>query len=264
MPASKRKSRARRSSPAAWRPPALEQRHFDLIGLGLVAAAIFFAFLVYLDWEGGRAGGWAVDGLQRLIGAVHYGVPVALMTAGAILVMRPMLPSVRPFRSGGLCLFLALVLGLAAGTLGLGPGGTEVRWDAEWVRPRGGVVGEGLYWATSTLLGTVGSHIVALFLFLAAVLLLTGASIAGVVKATSDSVTTTTRDVRAAVQRRRASDELKALESGEPRVSRGKAPAETVEWEGPEPEAFEPAAEPPKDDSFWSGQERFPDLYGGA
>jgi len=265
MPAKKRKSRARRSSPAAWpRLPQLEQRQLDLIGLGLVAAAIFFAFLIYLEWEGGRAGGWAVDGLRHLIGAVHYGVPIALMAAGAILVMRPMLPSVRPFRSGGLCLFLGLVLGLAAGTFGLGPGGEAVRWDAEWVRPRGGVVGEAMYWAISTALGIVGAHIVALFFFVAAVLLLTGASIAGVVKATSDSVSTTTRDVRAAVQRRRASDDLKALESGEPRVSRGTPPADTVEWEGPEPEAFEPTEvpEPRADDSFWSGPERFPDLYG--
>jgi DNA segregation ATPase FtsK/SpoIIIE, S-DNA-T family len=261
MPARKRKSRARRSAPVVWpRLPKLEQRHLDLIGLAMVAAAVFFAFLIYLGWEGGRGGEWAVDGLRRLIGAVHYGFPVALMAAGAILVLRPMLPTVRPFRSGGLCLFAALALGLAAGTFGLGPGGEAVRWDPEWVRPRGGVAGEALYWGTSTALGVVGAHIVALFLFLAAVLLLTGASIAGVVKATSDSVSTATRDVRTAVQRRRATDELKAIEAGEPRVSRGTAPADTVEWEGPEPEPFEPA-EPQPEDSFWSGSDRYPDLY---
>ena len=129
-----------------------------------------------------------------------------------------MLPAVRPFRAGGLCLFGALLIGLAAGTLGLGPGGTAVHWDAEWVRPRGGVVGEGLYWLISSALGTVGAHIVAVFLFLAAVLLLTGASVAGVVKATTTSVSTTTRDMRAAVQRRRATDELALAEIGEPRV----------------------------------------------
>ena len=66
-----------------------------------------------------------------------------------------------------------------------------MNWETSWLRPRGGIFGEGLYWATSTLLGTVGSHIVAVFLFLAAVLLLTGASVAGVLKATGDSVTTT-------------------------------------------------------------------------
>jgi S-DNA-T family DNA segregation ATPase FtsK/SpoIIIE len=241
-PTKKRKPRARRSSPVAWpRLPRIEQRELDLIGLGLVAGAVFFAFLIYLRWDGGEAGSWAVDGLRRLIGAVHYGVPVALLASGAILVLRPMLPAVRPFRSGGLCLFAALALGLAAGTLGLGPGGEAVRWDPEWVRPRGGLVGEGLYWGISTALGVVGAHILALFLFLAAVLLLTGASIAGVVKATTDSVSTTTRDVRAAVQRRRATDELAALETVEPRVSRGGTPpAETVVWEGGEPEPFDP------------------------
>ena len=213
MPASKkRKPRARRPSPLAWPGlPKLEQRQLDLIGLGLVAAAVFFAFLIYLEWDGGEAGSRAVDGLRRLLGAVHYGVPVGLLATGAILVLRPMLPAVRPFRSGGLCLFLALTLGLAAGTLGLGPGGDAVRWDPDWVRPRGGLVGEGLYWGISTALGVVGSHIIALFLFTAAVLLLTGASIAGVVKATTDSVSSTTRDMRAAVQRRRATEELAAL-----------------------------------------------------
>ena len=250
MPARKPKPRARRSAPVAWpRLPQLEQRQLDLIGLGLVAAAVFFAFLIYLEWDGGEAGGWAVDGLRRLIGAVHYGVPVALLASGAILVLRPMLPAVRPFRSGGLCLFAALALGLAAGTLGLGPGGDAVRWDPDWVRPRGGLVGEGLFWGVSTALGVVGAHIVALFLFLAAVLLLTGASVAGVVKATTDSVSNTESRVRAAVQRRRATDELAALERAEPRVSRGTPPAEEVEWEGAEPEPF------------WSGEDRYPDLY---
>ena len=190
-PKTRAKTRARRSGPS-WRAslPALEQRHFDVIGLGLVATAIFFAFVVYLGWDGGQAGDAAVDGLRVLIGAVHYLVPAALMAAGAILVLRPVLPAVRPFKTGAICLFTGLTLALAAGTLGLGPGGTAVTWDAEWVKPRGGMAGEGLYYATSTLLGTLGAHTIALFLFAAAVLLLTGASIAGVIKATTDSVST--------------------------------------------------------------------------
>ena len=68
MPARKPKPRARRSAPVAWpRLPQLEQRQLDLIGLGLVAAAVFFAFLIYLGWDGGSAGGRAVDGLRRLV-----------------------------------------------------------------------------------------------------------------------------------------------------------------------------------------------------
>jgi S-DNA-T family DNA segregation ATPase FtsK/SpoIIIE len=238
MPSRKTKPRARRAAPVSWPSlPQLEQRHLDLIGLALVAAGIFFGCLIYLSWDGGAGGTRAVNGLRDLVGAVHYVVPVAFVAAGAIVVLRPMLPAVRPFRAGGACLFAALCMALAAGTLGLGPGGSAVRWDAEWLRPRGGVLGEALYWAVSSALGSVGTHIVAVFLFFAAVLLLTGASVAGVVKATTTSVSSTTRDMRAAVQRRRATEELAALEAGEPRVSRAT----------PEP--------------FWSGEDRYPDLY---
>jgi S-DNA-T family DNA segregation ATPase FtsK/SpoIIIE len=217
-PQTKAKPRARRSTPQ-WRVslPTLEQRHYDVIGLGLVATAVFFAFLIYLGWDGGQAGNGAVEGLQVLIGAGHYIVPAALMAAGAILVLRPVLPAVRPFKAGAVCLFAALSLGLAASTLGLGPGGGPISWEPAWVKPRGGVVGEGLYWATSTALGDLGAHTIAIFLFTAAVLLLTGASVAGVVKATGDSISTTTREVRTAVQRRRpATEELSALELGPP------------------------------------------------
>src|SRR5215216_6270493 len=239
-PTARRKPRARRSAPSpAWRArvPVLEQRHWDLIGLALVAFGIFLAFLVYLGWDGGEGGGWLVDGLRRGVGSVHYLVPVALLAAGTVLVMRPVLPAVRPFRAAGACLFAAGCLGLAAGTLGLGGGG-----DA--VEDKGGLAGEGLYELTSTLLGDVGSHIVAVFLFLAGVLLLTGASVAGVLKTTGDSVTTTgsklregAEPVRTAVARRRSPrEELAELDTAE--ITAVKR-------------------------DFWSGEERFPDLYEG-
>ncbi len=256
------KSRARRATPRpAWpHLPELEQRQLDLIGLGLVAIAVFFAFLVYGGVDGGEAGGWTVESLRWLLGAVHYGVPAALLAGGAILVLRPVLPAVRPFRAGAVCLFAALCLGLAAGTLGLGPdGGRPGFWDPDWVRTRGGMAGEALYWATSTLVGGVGSHILAVFLFLAGVLLLTGASVAGVVKATADSTTRAVQSGSDAVARRRAAaEELRDLETRESRVTQV---AETPEIEDP-PE-FEPGVVPPeeRDPAFWSGQDRFPDLY---
>src|SRR5262245_373699 len=169
--------RARRAVPHLHLP-ALEQRHRDLIGLGLVAAGLFFAFLVYFGWDGGRAGSQAVEGMRWLLGAGHYLVPVALVAAGAILMLRPVLPAVRPFRSGAICVFLAVTLGLAAGTIG--PGGARPDWwNAHWVKTRGGMVGETLDWGIDTAFGSVGAHIVAIFLFVAGVLLLTGASVAG-------------------------------------------------------------------------------------
>src|SRR4051812_43736478 len=133
----KPKPRARRAAPRLHLP-VLEQRQLDLIGLGLVAGGLFFAFLVYFGWDGGRGGSQAVEGMRWLLGAGHYLVPVALCAAGAILMLRPVLPAVRPFRSGAVCVFLAVTLGLAAGTIG--PGGTRPSWwDAHWVKTRGGM-----------------------------------------------------------------------------------------------------------------------------
>jgi DNA segregation ATPase FtsK/SpoIIIE, S-DNA-T family len=190
-------ARVRRRTLPKWQLPDLEQRHLDLIGLGLVALAAFTAFLVYLGGDGGRGGADLVEGLRWLLGDVHYFVPVALLGAGAILALRPVLPAVRPFRAGGACLFAALTLWLSAA--GARPGW----WDAAWVKTHGGMVGEALDWGASTLLGNVGAHILAVFLFLAAALLLTGASLASVIKFTSDSVSGTTRELRTAVQTRR-------------------------------------------------------------
>jgi S-DNA-T family DNA segregation ATPase FtsK/SpoIIIE len=235
MPApARRKPRARRSAPRGWRDrlPRLEQRHWDLLGLGLVAAGVFLGFLVYLGWEGGEAGTAIVDGLRRLVGAFHYLVPAALLAAGAVLVMRPVLPTVRPFRAAAACLFLGGCLALAAGTLGFGGG----------PRPEdaGGWVGEQLLSGTSTLVGSVGAHIIALFCLLAGVLLLTGASVSGLLSATGSSVARTTTDVRTAVASRRRTprEELAELET---------ATEATVVHQGV--------------GEFWSGPERFPELY---
>src|SRR3954467_6649401 len=106
MAASKRKSapkaraRARRSSPPL---PVLEQRHLDLIGLGLVALAIFLAFVLYGGWQGGQVGEGLTRGLAWCAVVLRLAAPPALAAAGAILVLRPVLPAVRPFRAGGLC-----------------------------------------------------------------------------------------------------------------------------------------------------------------
>ncbi len=168
-----KKKRARRSRAGL---PALEQRHWDLIGLALVAFAVFLGFVLYRGRDGGKLGARTVDGLTWLLGDIAYAVPVALAAIGAILVLRPVLPAVRPFRSGGLCLLAAALLWLGAAS--------------------GGKVGELAEDGVGTLLGSFGVDVLAVFFFLAAVLLLTGASIAGVVKATSTSVVDTTRSLK--------------------------------------------------------------------
>ncbi len=219
-PAPKRKPAKRQSA------PALQRHHLDLIGLGLVAISVFFAFVIWLGWDGGQVGDGAVSGMKWLIGGVHVAVPLALAAGGAWLVLQPVLPAVRPVRTGLVCLFLSLELGLAAGTLGIGPGGFRpTDFDVPYAKEHGGMVGAALFKGVSMLLGTVGVHIVAVFVFLTAVLLLTGASVAGVLKATSDTVTTSTRRVREEVTRRRGvTEELAALEEpvAPPRVRKRK------------------------------------------
>jgi DNA segregation ATPase FtsK/SpoIIIE, S-DNA-T family len=166
--------------------PRFEQRHWDLLGLGLVAFAAFFACIFYLGWAGGELGEALADGLLFLFGAVAYTVPVALLAAGGLLIMRPALGSMHPFKAGALCLAGALTLGFAAGSLGLGPGDTprDGFLDPGYLRRHGGLAGESLFWASSKLFSEAGSHILFVFLLLAGVLLLTGASIAGIASRT--------------------------------------------------------------------------------
>ena len=81
--------------------PELEQRHHDLIGLGLVALGAFFAFVFYLGWEGGKVGGALADVFVFLFGGVCYLVSVVLFAAGAVHVLNHRLPSYNPIRAGG-------------------------------------------------------------------------------------------------------------------------------------------------------------------
>ena len=252
--------RKRRRSRGFWPPlelPTLDQRQWDLIGLGLVAFAAFFACVFYLGWAGGEVGEALANGILFLFGAVGYMAPLALFAAGAVIVIRPMLPAVHPFKTGALCLAAALTLGLAAGSLGLGPGDTprDGFLDADYLREHGGLVGESLFWSSAKLFSAAGSHILFVFLLLAGVLLLTGASIAGVVQTTRDAATTTGERVRRTT--RPFSTVATAPLPGDP------MPGDVESVEPPEPEDQEPVVrathvEAPALDA----SERFPDLYG--
>ncbi|HKP92171.1 MAG TPA: DNA translocase FtsK 4TM domain-containing protein, partial [Thermoleophilaceae bacterium] len=178
--------------------PELQQRHLDLIGLGLVALAAFFAFVFYLGWDGGQVGGALADVFRFLLGGVAYLVPLVLLATGAVLVLRPMLPSVKPFKAGGACLILALMIGLAGGLFGLGPADPprDGFMHPAYFEHHGGVFGEALYWGLETLVQRFGAYIVFVFLLTAGAMLLTGASVAGVVRGTRAGVASTARRVR--------------------------------------------------------------------
>ena len=163
----------------------MEQRHLDIAGLTLIAAGVYLAMVLWLGWDGGRVGSAAGQGLSFVFGKVAYLIPVALVVSGGALILKPFLPAVGPLRTGGLCLLTGLLLAFAAQTAGLGPNRPPrpESFDSSWFPHHGGVVGESLYWATSTLFQRIGAHLVALLLIIAGALLLTGTSIATVLSA---------------------------------------------------------------------------------
>jgi DNA segregation ATPase FtsK/SpoIIIE, S-DNA-T family len=176
--------------------PVLEQRHLDVLGLGLVAIAVFLVFPLWLGWDAGAVGKAVTNALRLAVGEVAYAVPPVLATIGALVVLRPVLPAVRPVRTGALCLFAGVTLTLSAA--GESPG----FWNRPWMEEHGGAVGEALLWACTRAVGEIGAHILAIFLLVAGAILLTGASVAGVLRATHAGVTDTTRALRTAVPAR--------------------------------------------------------------
>jgi S-DNA-T family DNA segregation ATPase FtsK/SpoIIIE len=257
-----RRSKRRRARGAWWPQfamPQLEQRHWDLLGLGLIAFAAFFACIFYLDWAGGQVGEALADALRFIFGAVAYAVPIALLAAGIVLIMRPALPSTHPFKTGALCLGAALTLGFAAGSLGLGPGDTprDGFLDSAYLERHGGLSGESLYWASSKLFSDAGSHILFVFLLIAGILLLTGASIAGLVGGTRVFAAGTGERMR------RTANTLNLPTDPLPPITVRRArDGESEPLEPPEPEDREPVVrathvEAPALDAA----DRYPDLF---
>jgi S-DNA-T family DNA segregation ATPase FtsK/SpoIIIE len=257
-----RRSKRRRGRGGWWPQlglPRLEQRHWDLLGLALVAFAAFFACIFWLDWAGGEVGEALADALRFLFGAVAYAAPVALLAAGAVLIMRPALPSTHPFKTGALCLAAALTLGFAAGSLGLGPGDTprDGFLDTAYLERHGGLSGESLYWASSKLFSDAGSHIMFVFLLIAGVLLLTGASIAGLVSGTRVLAAGTGDRMR------RTANTLNLPTDPLPPITvRRTSDPEAEPVEPPEPEDREPVVRATHVEApALDGADRYPDLF---
>jgi DNA segregation ATPase FtsK/SpoIIIE, S-DNA-T family len=159
----------------------LEQRHFDVIGLGLVAASLYLGFVLYLDSDGGRVGEGLEVGLGWAAGVAGYAAPVLLAVAGLALILRPFIPSPGATGAGVAFFVLGLLLAFAAETAGLGPERPDRHgyFEPRFFEEHGGAIGEALYWSATTLFQRLGAHIIAVLLLVAGLLLATGGSIAG-------------------------------------------------------------------------------------
>ncbi len=176
----------------------LDQRERDVLGLALVAVGVFMGFVLYGGWNGGRAGHGLAVALGWTLGRARVLAPVTLVIGGGALLLRPVLPALRPLRTGALCVFAAVTLALAAGMLGITtpPGNGADAWASSYLQTHGGIAGEALYQLTHRLVQDVGVDILVVFLMLTGAILLTGASIASVIRATGSGVLDTTRMVR--------------------------------------------------------------------
>jgi len=160
-----------------------------VIGLALVAAGVYLAFVLYLGWDGGHVGGWLASGLEHAFGRVSFAVPLALFGWGAALVARPMMEAPSALNAGALLLIAALLLGFAAESLGLGAErpNRDGYFDQRFYTTHGGVVGEALYWAATTLFQRLGAQILAALMLVCGLLLLTGTTVAQVLGATGSA-----------------------------------------------------------------------------
>jgi DNA segregation ATPase FtsK/SpoIIIE, S-DNA-T family len=185
----------------------LDQRKRDVIGLALGAAGVFMGFVLYASGgspaPGGRAGHALATALGWTLGRARVLAPVALVLGGGALLLRPLLPAMRPLRAGALCVFAAVTLALAAGMLGLSSGATSGAegWTSAHLQSHGGVAGQALYELSHRLVQSVGVDILVVFLALTGVILLTGASLASVLRATGSGLLDSTRMVRALGER---------------------------------------------------------------
>ncbi|HEV3479469.1 MAG TPA: DNA translocase FtsK, partial [Gaiellaceae bacterium] len=166
----KRALRPRTPSRVKRRRRAARERshhHPELIGLGLAAVGLFLATLIYLGWEGGRAGEGVVDGIWALVGDAGYLLPAALVVVGSMMLGRSTLVRVHPFRWGLGSLTLGLFLLLA---------------------DSGGYIGTGVSEIVGTMIGRTGTLIAGAAISIAGILLLSGASVGALVRGSAPAV----------------------------------------------------------------------------
>ena len=169
------RSRPRRGS-SKEQPKGRDQRR-EIAGLALIGLGILLASSLFLGFGVGPVGGAFEDMVRALVGLAVVLTPFALAAAGLALILR--LPAIHspPFRLGVAIGAVALVVAFAAGTFGVGGPLAGSRFDIASVSQAGGYVGEVGYVVIGTGLGDLGTAVVVIAALIAAVVLVTGASL---------------------------------------------------------------------------------------
>jgi S-DNA-T family DNA segregation ATPase FtsK/SpoIIIE len=183
------RARSRAPAPKPRKSPremvaGLEQRHLDLIGLGLIAVAVYLGCVLYVGWDGGPVGDSLKGALTDATGRVAYLVPIAVAVWGAGLMMRPMIKAPAAFNAGAILIVASLLLAFAAETAGLGPShpARHGYFQQPFYSVHGGVLGEALYWAATSLFHRLGAQILAVLMFVSGLLLITQTTVSSLLK----------------------------------------------------------------------------------
>jgi len=113
-------------------PGGIEQRHLDVLGLFLVAAAVYLLFVLFFGWDGGKVGYGVETGLTYLFGRVGARIFTLLMlVVGGMLLTGTSVSALARGIGRGL---RALFRGVFAG--GDAAAKTVARTHADWQKQR--------------------------------------------------------------------------------------------------------------------------------
>ena len=224
-----RKTPIRSQTPRRNRAPSrstAEQRA-DLLGGSLLALGVFLGFVEYLGWNGGVVGLKLDTGLRLIAGRATAVAPILLVAIGGTIFLQTDVWKLRPLRTGAVVGIATLILALS----------TTDTADAE---RHGGLAGSYARIVLTDLVGSVGVSIVVVLGALAALVLITGASVGLLMRSSGRRV------ARAAEAGARLSGEVgrrvRERPAGRPSLRALPTP---------------PAGDPPLD-----GSQEFADLYG--
>jgi DNA segregation ATPase FtsK/SpoIIIE, S-DNA-T family len=225
----------------------------EVAGLGLIAVGVFLGMVLFVGLNGGPAG-TALEDLVRLgIGRAVAFAPLLMVVGGVAVIMRDDLLRAAPFRIGACLVVGGTLLALAAGSFGLG-GPERLGWfTSDVMMERGGLFGEVLYAVTGNTVGDIGTAIVVVLALLSGVLLVSGASLARVMRGSGRGAAVAGRTVGRGV----AAATIGAVRGGQ-RVSREVLNRWPLDTGGARPRL---ASVPPSDHPPLDGAGSFPDIF---
>ncbi len=224
-------SRAARGRSKA--PERLSELQLDLIGVALAVLGAFLGAVVWGGWNGGPVGSSLAQGSRILIGSLVVLLPVALVAGGVLVVARESIPGGLAVKTGAVLLLCSGALALTLGTFGLAAGAPASGWHLGAVEQRGGILGQAIAAGVTPLVGLLGGHLLAIFLFTAGAVLISGVSLASLAQSVGNGAVDATRTFGGAAGR--VKRPKRSLASGK-RPAKSKVAPEPVIPPEPEPE----------------------------